>query len=209
MYLVDRSRVAPPRRWRARPFPTGAVVSRPHLPERLFIVGFMGAGKTTIGRLLSDRLHWRFVDLDRRIEEAAGIPIRKIFATQGEGRFRSLEHDALREVSREPGRAIIALGGGAFVGEVNRAIVRRAGVSVWIDVPFRVSVKRVGGDRRRPLAQSQDSMYQLYRSRLPFYHEADIRLRVGDTSVEAIAQDLLRMLREDWQIVAERRRLFS
>ncbi|HQR37838.1 MAG TPA: shikimate kinase [Blastocatellia bacterium] len=209
MFLVDRSRSGPPRRWRGRPFQTGAVVPRPHLPERLFIVGFMGAGKTTIGKLLSDRLHWRFVDLDRRIEEEAGVPIRKLFAVHGEGRFRSLEHDALREVAREPGRSIVALGGGAFVSEVNRAIVRRSGVSVWIDVPFRVSVKRVGGDRRRPLALSRDSMYQLYRSRLPFYHEADIRLRVGDLAVERIAQDLLRMLRDDWQIVAERRRLFS
>lgn len=184
------------------------VVPKPHLPVRIYLVGFMASGKSTIGRLLADRLHWTFVDLDERIEERAGMPIRRIFSIAGEGRFRSLEHDMLREVSREPGKAIVALGGGTFVSEVNRAIIRRSGVSVWIDVPFRSTVRRLSGDRRRPLARGNDQLYQLFRARLPFYHEADLRLRAGDESADRLAAEILHVLREDWSIVAERRRLF-
>ena len=91
---------------------------------------------------------------------------------------------------------------------MNRALIRRSGVSVWLDVPFRVLYKRVAGDRRRPLAQNPEQMYQLYRSRLPFYHEADIRLRAGDVSAPRAARALTRLLREDWSTVAERRKLF-
>ena len=192
-----RSRAA-----RYQPVPT------PRLPVRIYMVGFMGCGKTSVGRLLADRLEWSFVDLDQRIEERAGLTIRRIFALAGERRFRSLEHDALREVSRESAKAIVALGGGAFVSEVNRAVIRRGGVSVWIDVPFRTVMRRIAGDRRRPLALGNDQLYQLYRSRLPFYHEADIRVRAGDTTADRVAADVLRILREDWLIVAERRRLF-
>ncbi len=184
------------------------VVPRPHLPVRIYLVGFMASGKSTIGRLLAERLRWTFVDLDERIEERAGMPIRRIFSIAGEGRFRSLEHDMLREVSREPGKSIVALGGGTFVSEVNRAIIRRSGVSVWIDVPFRSTVRRLSGDRRRPLARGNDQLYQLFRARLPFYHEADLRLRAGDESADRLAAEILHVLREDWSIVAERRRLF-
>lgn len=179
-----------------------------NLPQRLFLVGFMGSGKSTLGKLLADRLNWEFIDLDSRIEETCGMPIRRVFELRGESHFRRLEHEALRAVSADRGRAIVAIGGGAFVGEVNRAVIRRAGVSVWIDAPFRVLSKRIIGDRKRPLVQSAEQIHQLYRSRLPFYHEADIRLRVGDAHPNRIAREVLRVLREDWTIVAERRRLF-
>lgn len=182
--------------------------ARPNLPERLFLVGFMGCGKTTLGRLLADRLRWDFVDLDTRIEEAAGTSIRRVFEMKGESYFRRLEHEALRAVTTDRNRAIVAIGGGAFVGEVNRAVIRGAGVSVWIDAPFRTLSRRIIGDRKRPLAQTTEQIHQLYRSRLPFYHEADIRVRVGDATPIRIAREVMRVLREDWSIVAERRRLF-
>lgn len=182
--------------------------TRPVLPERIFLVGFMGSGKSTLGKLLSEKLRWEFIDLDARVEEAAGVPIRRIFESQGEGQFRRLEHETLRAVTNARGRSIVALGGGAFVSEVNRAIIRRAGVSVWLDPPFRVLARRIIGDRKRPLAETPEQIAKLYRTRLPFYHEADIRLRVGDASVGRIAREVLRILREDWLIVAERRRLF-
>jgi shikimate kinase len=175
---------------------------------RLFLVGFMGSGKTTVGRLIAQRLKWRFVDLDRAIEERAGTTVRKLFALHGEGRFRSLEHELLREVAGGPDPVVVALGGGAFVSEVNRAIIRRSGVSVWLDVPVRALQRRIAGDRRRPLAGTLDQIDALYRSRLPFYHEADVRIRAGDASAERVAAEAVKLLREDWQTVAARRRLF-
>jgi shikimate kinase len=208
MPIVERPSGSMRPRGRFRVFDRHGVAPLPYLPARIFLVGFMGSGKTTIGGLLAARLEWRFVDLDARIEERTGLSVRQIFASGGERRFRSIEHDALRDVIYESGRGIIALGGGAFVGEVNRALIRRAGVSVWLDVPFRSLVRRVAGDRRRPLAGERDRLYQLYRSRLPFYHEADVRLRSGDAPGEQVAAELLRVLRDDWSVVAERRRLF-
>lgn len=199
---------APPRRPRVLVPRPALVPARANLPERLFLIGFMGSGKTTLGRLLAERLKWDFIDLDTRIEEAAGIPIRRVFELRGESHFRKLEHEALREVTADRTRSIVALGGGAFVSEVNRAVIRRAGVSVWIDAPFRIVSRRILGDRKRPLAQTAEQIHQLYRARLPFYHEADIRLRVGDATPNRIAREVLRVLREDWSIVAERRRLF-
>lgn len=181
---------------------------RTHLPERLFLVGFMGCGKTTLGRLLAERLHWEFVDLDVRIEEAAGMTIRHMFEQHGEGHFRRLEHEALRALAAENNREIVSLGGGAFVGEVNRAVIRNAGVSVWIDAPFRLLSRRILGDKRRPMVQTAEQINQLYRARLPFYHEADIRVRVGEATPKRIAREVLRVLREDWPVLNERRRLF-
>ena len=208
MLATNNRRTAPLRRPRVlvpRPL---HVPSRANLPERLFLVGFMGCGKSTLGRLLAERLRWEFIDLDSRIEESAGMPIRRVFELHGESHFRRLEHEALRAVAADRIRSIVAIGGGGFIGEVNRAVIRRAGVSVWIDAPFRILTKRIIGDRKRPLAQSAEQIHQLYRARLPFYHEADIRLRVGDATPNRIAREVLRVLREDWSIVAERRRLF-
>jgi shikimate kinase len=177
------------------------------MPERVFLTGFMGCGKTTLGRLLADRLEWRFVDLDEAVEHRTGLPVRRIFAAFGERRFRRLEHEALLATAREPGRSIVALGGGAFVSEVNRAVIRRSGVSIWIDVPFRTLVRRVGGDRSRPLARSPEELYTLYRARVPFYFDADLRIRAGDAAPELVARKLLRWLREDWDAIADRRRM--
>lgn len=177
------------------------------LPERIFLVGFMGCGKTTISRLIAHRLGWNHLDLDRMIEDRAGLTIHRIFSIHGERHFRGLEHSILREASTCAPKTIVALGGGAFVGEANREIVRKSGVSVWLDAPFKTLLARVSADKKRPLAQSVDQLYQLFRARLPFYHEADIRIRVGEAAAGRVARDVIRILREDWSVLAERRKL--
>ena len=178
------------------------------ITRRIYLVGFMGCGKSTVGAALAKRLRWQFVDLDRAIEERVGLPVHKIFLKYGEGHFRTLEFETIREVANEPGRAVVALGGGAYMSEVNRATVAKTGVVVWLDVPFRVMVARIAAQKkRRPLAQSRDQLLALYRSRLPFYHEADIRLRAGDQPEDRVARAALRLVRDDWEVVAERRRL--
>lgn len=197
----------PPAARRAAAPRTGRVAAGRSLPDRLYLTGFMGCGKSSLGSLLAERLGWRFADLDEVIEGRTGVTVRRIFAAHGEARFRRLEHEALRAIAREPGRLIVALGGGAFLSEANRAIIRRSGVSVWIDVPFRTLVRRVAGDGARPLARSPEQLHALYRARLPFYFEADVRIRAGNAPTERIARDLLRCLREDWDALADRRRL--
>lgn len=165
----------------------------------------MGSGKSTVGELLAERLDWRFLDLDRAIEERAGLAIEQVFDRFGEIAFRKLENEVLAGVAAGPERVVVALGGGAFVSDVNRSVVAASGVSVWLDVPVRVSLRRVGTGRGRPLAQSPSQMVRLYRSRLRFYHEADVRIRAGEAPPERIARAIVRLLQEDWPVAAERR----
>src|SRR6266849_9070831 len=97
----------------------------------IYLAGFMGSGKSTVGRLLADRLGWHFVDLDEEIEEADGMLIEEIFETRGEPEFRRIESEAIRAWVRkiESGQAVVmALGGGAFVAEANRALLMNNGI---------------------------------------------------------------------------------
>lgn len=167
-------------------------------PERnysdpIFIIGFMGAGKTTMGRALARKLNWNFIDLDDLIEARAGKRIREIFAESGEGVFRSLEREALRSCGDSP-RTVIALGGGAFLSEANRAQVRRAGKSVWLDCPFDMCLARIEGDLSRPLASSEDAMRALFESRRAYYATADFVIQTGTSSPEALADEIKKTL---------------
>jgi shikimate kinase len=157
----------------------------------VFLTGFMGSGKTTVGRLLSERLAVPFVDLDREIERHAGLSVREIFEAGGEALFRRLEHEVLAGAVAEPG-AVIATGGGTITVESNLALLERSGVSVWLDPPFSLIAERIGvlGKEDRPLFQTEAQALDLYRRRLPVYRRADIRLGVapGDTPEEVAAR---------------------
>jgi len=158
---------------------------------RVFLTGFMGSGKTTVGRLLSERLAVPFVDLDREIERHAGMSVREIFEAGGEALFRRLEHEALAGAVAEPG-AVIATGGGTITIESNRELLERSGVSVWLDPPFSLIAERIGtlGKEDRPLFQTEAQALDLYRRRLPVYRRADLRLGVepGETAEEVAAR---------------------
>lgn len=158
---------------------------------RVFLTGFMGSGKTTIGRLLSERLEVPFVDLDTEIERAAGTSIREIFERAGEAHFRRLEQAALAKAATVPG-AVIATGGGTPTVEGNLALLAETGVSVWLDPPFSVIAERIGGlgKEDRPLFQTEAQALELYRRRLPVYRRADFRLAVepGETPEEVAAR---------------------
>lgn len=122
---------------------------------RVYLVGFMGSGKTTVGRLLGRDLEIPFVDLDSIIERRAGMTVREIFAAAGEARFRSLEHDALRETG-ELGEAIVATGGGSFTFPRNQELLARLGVTVFLHPSFGTIARRLGGVEKedRPLFES-------------------------------------------------------
>jgi shikimate kinase len=147
----------------------------------IYLVGFMGSGKTTIGRLLADRLGWQFVDLDAEVEAGAGMPIARIFETRGEPEFRRLEHEALRgHVQQvERGRpAILALGGGAFIEQANFALCENNGISIWLDVSLELAKRRVRACGERPLARDARRFAELYAARRAGYARADFAIPI-------------------------------
>ena len=163
----------------------------------LCLAGFMGSGKTTIGTLLARQLAWRFVDLDDRIEESAGLPIPQIFDRLGEPFFRQLEADQLRAAL---GRAlelkqgtILALGGGTYAQPGCPEFLRSAGVPVlWLDAPIEVLLSRCMTMTGRPLFRDEPSFRALYAQRLPSYQLADYRVDSSGEPSE-IAAHVLRL----------------
>lgn len=147
---------------------------------RVFLTGFMGSGKTTVGRLLATRLSLPFVDLDEAIERQAGLAVREIFALHGEPVFRQLEHEALRSILELPD-VVVATGGGTVAFEGNARLIRSSGLSVWLNPAFSTLVARIGalGKADRPLFQDEVQALALYRQRLPAYRRSDLTVDVG------------------------------
>ncbi len=144
--------------------------------QRLYLVGFMAVGKTTIGRQLARQLRWTFVDLDREITAAEGMTVSDIFSRYGEARFRELESKHLAETFRQE-EVVVATGGGAYTGQSAVDEVRQYGISLWLDLPFSDIATRLERSAQvRPLAKSREETRQLYGRRLPFYRQADLRI---------------------------------
>jgi shikimate kinase len=145
----------------------------------IYLVGFMGSGKTTVGQVLADRLGWNFCDIDQSIEIEQGVSIPAIFETQGEESFRSIETEAIRKCVyrvRTGCPTVVALGGGAFVREENFELLEDHGVTVWLDCPLDVARRRVEGFSHRPLARDPKKFAELYDVRLAGYERADYRV---------------------------------
>lgn len=145
----------------------------------LYLVGFMGSGKSAMGRLLAEALQRPFVDLDSTVEERSGHSIPEIFERRGEVWFRELEFEALRELA-EASPAVIATGGGAFDREANRELMRASGLVVWLDVPLELAQARALKDPERPLATDSAKFDRLYRRRRSTYRLAHLAVEVGD-----------------------------
>jgi shikimate kinase len=160
----------------------------------IFLVGFMGSGKSTVGKLLADWLGWSFADLDADIEAEQKIPIAAIFDQYGEEHFRKLETEAIRRRTRmvRSGQPlVVALGGGAFTRPENLELLEGHGVTVWLDCPLELARRRVveaGSDR--PLARDPRKFGELYEARRPEYARADYRIEAASDDsgpvVEAI-----------------------
>ena len=168
------------------------------LRRHLFLVGFMGAGKTRLGGLLSARLEAPMTDLDESIEAAAGMAVRAIFERYGETYFRELEHMCLRRLGERP-PSVVATGGGAFVASRNRRLIENLGFSVWIDVGFDTIVGRMSarGRQSRPLLPDEGRARTLFSVRRPDYRRADLSIEVGaGEEAEAVAARILELIRE-------------
>jgi len=156
----------------------------------IYLVGFMGSGKTTIGRLLAQRLGWSFADLDEEIEAAELSAISAIFAERGEPEFRRIEAEMLRQHvhSIERGQpAVIAMGGGAFAQRENRELALQHGIVFWLDCPFETVQRRVAPTSHRPLARDPERFAALYQERREIYVQADVRIVIDcDDPVVAV-----------------------
>jgi shikimate kinase len=157
--------------------------------DKLYLVGFMGAGKTSVARALGRRLGWRVEDIDARIEARERRSVAAIFAQQGEPYFRQLERQALGELLHER-HLIVATGGGTFAEADNRALMLADGAVAWLDVPLARIVERVPTDGRRPLAGDRAQMEQLYARRALAYAEAHVRID-GARPIAEVVERLL------------------
>jgi len=132
--------------------------------EKVYLVGFMAAGKTTVARALARRLDWEAVDIDERVEQRERMTVAEIFAKHGESYFRAVERGVLFEQIGRP-HLVVATGGGTFADAHNRATIKQDGVSVWLDVPLDRLIARVPADGRRPLAADRAGFERLYHLR--------------------------------------------
>ncbi len=160
----------------------------------IYLVGFMGAGKTSIGSMLADLMRRPFIDLDVEIQRTEGRTIREIFQHAGESGFRQVERRELVRVASLAG-IVVALGGGAFCSEENQRLVRSSGVSVWLDAPLDILLSRCVKDGSRPLLAARGEMEALLERRRAYYAEADFRIDTSNQAVEAIARIILHSLR--------------
>jgi shikimate kinase len=160
--------------------------------KHLVLIGLMGAGKTTVGRVCAGRLDRAFVDTDDVvIALGGGAPIEEIFAVGGETRFRELERAAIADITASPAPLVIACGGGAATDAENRRRLRRAGVIVWLQAPVAVLAERVGNGATRPLLAGGPvaALTRLEAAREAAYEAAaDITIDTEDRDIEAVAE---------------------
>jgi shikimate kinase len=166
------------------------------------LTGFMGSGKSTVGRLLAAQLAWHFSDLDSEIERHTGLPISQIFEQKGEAVFRDIEHECLARIlgtaSERDARLVLALGGGTFAQARNTALIRdfsspprgSGAAVIWLDCPIEDLLQRCVLMGDRPLFRDEASFRKLYEERLPYYRQADYRVESGGEPMRVVEQIL-------------------
>jgi len=168
------------------------------MPDKpIILTGFMGSGKSSVGRELACRLGWRFVDLDAVIEADAGMSITEIFALEGESGFRLRESCAL-EQAINAGQVVISGGGGLVISAGNRQLMRSRGVVVNLSAAPDVIMNRLAGCSNRPLLSGDSAAERINRlmaEREHFYRDADIRIDTDNKSVEDVALEIVKVLK--------------
>jgi shikimate kinase len=166
-------------------------------PNRIFLVGLMGAGKTTLGKQLAKALQLTFVDSDDEIEKRTGVTIATIFDIEGEAGFRDREAAVIDELTQCDG-IVLATGGGAVLREENRQHLKQRGTAVYLNASIEHLYSRTKRDRKRPLLQTADPkarLQELFDVRDPLYREvAEIVLSTGKQPVKSVLQQLLKQL---------------
>ncbi|HJV82524.1 MAG TPA: shikimate kinase AroK [Noviherbaspirillum sp.] len=165
--------------------------------SNIFLVGLMGAGKTTVGRALAKKLDKRFIDSDHEIEARTGASIPLIFEIEGEAGFRQRESEVIRELT-ELDNIVLATGGGAILRPENRACLKAHGTVIYLRASVSSILQRTSHDKNRPLLQTADprqKLEQLSREREPYYLEvADLIIDTGRPNVQSLVQTILTQL---------------
>lgn len=159
----------------------------------LVLVGMMGAGKTTVGRRLAARINRQFLDSDEEIEKAAQMSIPEIFAQRGEPEFRAGETRVIARVLKDGG-VVLATGGGAFVNEETRALIKGGAISIWLKAEIDILFERVSRRSNRPLlktANPRATLEQLIEERYPIYAQADVTVVSRDVPQDVVASDVV------------------
>lgn len=161
--------------------------------DKVYLVGFMAAGKSTVAKALAARLQWRAEDVDELIEARERRPVADIFASSGEPYFRAAERDILRLLL--PLRhVVVATGGGTFMDPEIRTAINMDGVSIWLDVPLEELLARIPNDGRRPLAADRAAMERLFDARIAAYSAAHLRVDASRAAAEEVAERILEQL---------------
>ncbi len=158
---------------------------------KIVLLGFMGSGKSTIGKLLSERLEVPFLDLDEEIVRKTGLSIPEIFSSSGEEKFREIERETLMGLLSKPESLVISTGGGAPAYKDNMELINKNSISIYLKADFEKLWKRISKDSNRPLVTAgKEKVRELFERRIPFYEKADIVVRTDiftpDETVERI-----------------------
>jgi shikimate kinase len=188
--------------------PDGAIQAvHDRLGDRLIVlVGLMASGKTSVGRILAQRLRMPFVDTDHEIETVSHMTIPELFAKYGEADFRSGERRVIERLLKE-GPRVLATGGGAFMNADTRGLIRTRGVSIWLKADFDTLMRRARRRTNRPLLQSGDPetiMRKLMDARYPVYAEADVTVESIDGPHDATADTIIRALTAHFETGTDR-----
>jgi shikimate kinase len=163
--------------------------------DKIYLVGFMASGKSTIARALARRLGWQSADVDDLIERRERCTVSEIFARHGEPYFRAVERDILK-VLQPMRHVVVATGGGTFTDPDNRAFINFDGISVWIDVPLADLIPRIPLDGRRPLAADRAQLERLYAARVDGYRLAHLRVNASRVPPPLVAEHILEAIHQ-------------
>lgn len=172
-------------------------MSRPGPVRRIVLVGFMGSGKSTVGRELARLLGWSFLDMDRRLEEEAGLSVAEIFRRQGEGAFRAAETRLARGIA-DLDRHVVAAGGGAFAAAETRAALQAGALTVWLRCDLATLLARLPPDGSRPLAANRETMAGLFAERESSYRVADWTVEASEAAPEELARRIHQAVCGGW-----------
>jgi len=171
-------------------------VTRTKRYKNIFLIGFMGAGKSSVGKKLAKRLQMEFCDLDEAIEKGLGVTISEIFSRQGEDLFRDTESGMLRSLAQKSGQ-VIATGGGVVLREDNWEAMRKEGITIYLRAPVEVLWSRIKEDTSRPLLQVEDPLKgarELLSKRISLYEKADLIVDTENVSPEDVAEEIIKKL---------------